>query len=131
MLGLSSLTTKLIVAGLVAAAVAGFWFHYQGLHDEIAVLQGNQRQLETALDLKDTEISVLQDQATNNNERAARSREHLWAAQAKVDEIEGLLARHDLSLLVKRKPGLMTRRFQAGTSAIHAEIEESANAILN
>jgi Tfp pilus assembly protein PilO len=131
MLGLSSLTTKLIVAGLVAAAVAGFWFHYQGLHDEIAVLQGNQRQLETALDLKDTEISVLQDQTANNNERAARSREHLWASQAKVDELEAKLERHDLALLVKRKPGLMTKVFERGTAAVHTEIEEAANATLD
>jgi hypothetical protein len=128
---LSGLSTKLIIAGVVLAVLGGIGLYIRSIINENAVLLGNQRQLETALDLKDTEISVMQDQASSRRERAARSQEHLWAAQAKVDEIEGLLARHDMSLLVKRKPGLMTRRFKAGTAAVHKEIEESANAILN
>ena len=56
MLGFGGLSTKLIIAGVLAAAVLGFWFHYQGLHDEIAVLEGNIRQLDTAVELQAQEL---------------------------------------------------------------------------
>jgi len=128
---LSALTTKLIIAGVVLAVLGGVGLYIRSIINENAVLLGNQRQLETALDLKDTEIVVLQDQAANNNERASRSRKAMWASQAKVDDLEAKLARHDLALLVKRKPGLMTKVFQKGTAAVHNEIEEAANATLD
>lgn len=130
MFGLSGLATKLIIAGMVAAALAGFWFHYQGLHSTIAQLEGDKRQLMTAVDLKDDEIAAMQDMAVSRAERAQVSRTDLWAAQAQVNELEAKLERHDLATLVKRRPGLMTRRFQAGTTAVFAEIERAANETL-
>lgn len=130
MFGLSGLTTKLIIAGLVAAAVVGLWFHYQGLHDEIALLEGNQRQLETAVDLKDDEISAMQDMAVSRRESAQESREALWAAEAQVNELEAKLERHDLATLVKRRPGMVTRRMKAGTEKVFREIEDAANETL-
>jgi hypothetical protein len=130
MFGLSGLATKLIIAGVVLSLIGGFSWHYLSLHDEIALLEGNQRQLETALDLKDDEIATMQDMAVSRRERAQVSRTALWAAQAQVNSLEAKLERHDLSMLVKRRPGLMTRRFQAGTAAVFAEIEEAANETL-
>jgi Tfp pilus assembly protein PilO len=130
MFGLSGLATKLIIAGMVAAALAGFWFHYQGLHSTIAQLEGDKRQLETAVDLKDNEIAAMQDMAASRAERAQVSRKALWAAQAQVDGLEAKLERHDLAMLVKRKPGLMTRRAKAGTRAIFRKIERAANETL-
>ena len=128
---LSALTTKLIIAGVVLTVLGGVGLYIKSIIDDNAILKGNQRQLETALDLKDTEISVMQDQADSRYKRAVESQKLIWAAQVKVDELEGLLARHDLSLLVKRKPGLMTKRFKAGTAAVHKAMEESANATLD
>lgn len=128
---LGGLTTKLIIAGVLVAAGVGLWLHYQGLHDEIAVLQGNQRQLETAIDLKDTEIASYQDMWSSAYERAEDADRKIHAAQDKVDELEQKLERHDLKVLVGRRPGMMTKRFQAGTDAVHNEIEEAANALLN
>ncbi len=127
---LSGLSTKLIIAGVVLAVLGGVGLYIKSIIDENAVLLGNQRQLETALDLKDTEISVMQDQADSNYKRAVESQKQIWKSQAKVDDLEAKLARHDLSYLVKRKPGLMTKVFQKGTAAVHKEIEEAANATL-
>lgn len=130
MFGLGSLTTKLIIAGVAAAALAGLWFHYQGLHDEIAALEVSNAQLSTALDLKAQEVASLQAQADSSRRRAEVAGQTVRAAQARVDALEGLLERHDLAMLVKRKPGLVTRRMRSGTAAVHKEIEDAANEVL-
>jgi hypothetical protein len=84
----------------------------------------------TAVDLKDNEIAAMQDMAVSRRESAQASRTDLWAAQAQVNELEAKLERHDLAMLVKRKPGLMTRRAKAGTRAIFRKIERAANETL-
>ena len=125
---LSGLSTKLIIAGVVLAVLGGVGLYIKSIIDENAVLLGNQRQLETALDLKDTEIASYQDQATTRRELAQEAAQALWASQAKVDDLEAKLSRHDLPLLVKRKPGLVTKVFQKGTEKMKREMEEAANA---
>lgn len=128
---LSGLSTKLIIAGVVLAVLGGVGLYIRSIINENAVLLGNQRQLETALDLKDTEIASYQDQATTRHELAREAQEAMWASQAKVDDLEEKLSKHDLSLLVKRRPKTMTRLMQRGTEQIHIEIEEAANAVLH
>lgn len=130
MFGLGGLSTKLIIAGVVLAVLGGVGLYIKSIIDDNAILKGNQRQLETALDLKDDEIATMQDMAASRSQRAQESRTDLWAAQAQVDALEAKLERHDLSTLVKRKPGLVTRTFQAGTKKIFREIEEAANETL-
>ena len=130
MFGLGGLSTKLIIAGVVLAVLGGVGLYIKSIIDDNAILKGNQRQLETAIDLKDNEIATMQDMAVSRRERAQVSRTALWAAQAQVNALEAKLERHDLTTLVKRKPGLMTRRFQAGTAAAFAEIERAANETL-
>lgn len=128
---LSGLSTKLIIAGVVLAVLGGVGLYIRSIINENAVLLGNQRQLETALDLKDTEIASYQDQATTRHELAQEARQAMWASQAKVDDLEEKLSRHDLPLLVKRRPETMTRLFQKGTADVHREMEEAANAVLD
>jgi len=130
MFGLGGLSTKLIIAGVVLAVLGGVGLYIKSIIDDNAILKGNQRQLETAIDLKDNEIATMQDMAVSRRERAQVSRTALWAAQTKVNELEAKLERHDLAALVKRRPGMMTRRFQAGTDAVFAEIERAANETL-
>lgn len=130
MFGLGGLSTKLIIAGVVLAVLGGVGLYIKSIIDDNAILKGNQRQLETALDLKDGEIAAMQDMASTRAESARESRTALWAAQAQVDGLEAMLERHDLAMLVKRKPGLMTRRAQAGTKRIFRKIERAANETL-
>lgn len=130
MFGLGGLSTKLIIAGVVLAVLGGVGLYIKSIIDDNAILLGNQRQLETALDLKDTEISTMQDMASSRRERAQESRTALWAAEAQVNDLEAKLERHDLATLVRRKPGLMTRRFKAGTKRVFRKIEDAANETL-
>ena len=130
MFGLGGISTKLIIAGVVLAVLGGVGLYIKSIIDDNAILKGNQRQLETALDLKDTEIAAMQDMAVSRAESAKVSREALWAADAQVNALEAKLERHDLAMLVKRKPGLVTRRAQTGTRQILRKIEEAANETL-
>lgn len=127
---LGGLTTKLIIAGVVLAILGGVGLYFKHLIDENAVLLGNQRQLETALDLKDTELASYQDQAATRHRLAQEASQALWASQEKVNELERKLSRHDLPLLVKKKPGLVTKIFQKATDQAHRDIEDAANATL-
>ncbi len=130
MFGLGGISTKLIIAGVVLAVLGGVGLYIKSIIDDNAILKANQRQLETAIDLKDDEIAVYQDMASTRAESAKVSREALWAADDRVNALEAMLERHDLAMLVKRKPGLMTKRFQTGTRAVFREIEEAANETL-
>lgn len=127
---LGGLSTKLIIAGVVLALIGGFALHYLSLHDEIAALEVSNAELETALSLKAQEVVSLKSQAQSTRQRAVVATETLRAAQARVDALEGVLEKHDLKYLIKRKPGLVTRVFQKGTAAVHKEIEDAANATL-
>ena len=130
MLGLSGLSTKLIGAGIVLAVLGAGWLYYQSLLDQITALEVSKAQLETALDLKAQEVASLKSQAQSTRRRADVATETLRAAQARVDALEGVLEKHDLKYLIKRKPGLVTKVFQKGTAAVHKEIEDAANATL-
>lgn len=127
---LSGLTTKLIIAGVVLAVLGGVGLYLKGIIDENAVLQANQKQLETALDLKDTEIASLQDQAASTRERAQVANQKLWAAEKSVSDLEQLLSKHDLTLLTKHRPDTMTRLIQKGTADQLHNTEDAANAQL-
>lgn len=127
---LGGLQTKLIIAGVVLAVLGGVGLYIKSIIDDNAILKGNQRQLETALDLKDTEIASMQDMAASRAVRAQESSKALWAAEAQVNELEAKLERHDLETLVKRRPGMMTKRFQTGTRDIFRRMEEAGNETL-
>jgi len=133
MFGLSGISTKLIIAGVVVTLVSaiGFtlWGHYTGLLDDNATLKANQKQLETALLLKDTEIASMEAQAISRGQLAASSREELKAARAKVDDLRLKLSKHDLGALIVSKPGLVTKAMQRGTRARFLSLEGAANAI--
>lgn len=127
---LSGISTKLIIAGVVIAVLGGVGLYIRSIINENAVLKGNQRQLETALDLKDTEIASLQDQAVSVRQRAEQANQKLLAAEEAVSGLEQKLAKHDLTLLTKHRPKTMTRLIQKGTAEQLNNIEEAANAPL-
>lgn len=128
--GLGGLSTKLIIAAVIVGGLVGLWFHYQGLHDEIAQLEGDKRQLETAVDLKDQEIAVMQDQGASRRERAQEGAQRLWTARAKVSALEAKLSRHDLGTAIASKPEWLTKIMQKGTRKRLKSIEGAANATL-
>jgi len=125
---------KLIVGGIVLivvlAAGATIWWHYKGLLEENKQLAVNQAQLETAVDLKDQEIAVMQDQGVQRRARAHQEAQELWSARAEVSALEEKLAKHDLAVMVRRHPETMTKIFNRGTERALQETEDAANAIL-
>lgn len=125
--------TKLIVAGvatvLLLAAGAAVWLHYKGILEENSTLRENAVALETSIDLKDQEISVMQDQAVDRRERAERSQKELWAARDKVTDLQQKLARHDLGAAIVDKPEWLTKLMQRGTKKRLRSMEDAANAL--
>lgn len=125
---------KLIVGGIVLVVVlaAGWtaWTHYTGLLEANKQLEVNQAQLETAVDLKDQEIQVMQDQGSARRARAHQEAQELWAARAEVNALEEKLAKHDIAVMIKRHPRTMTRLFNRGNKKALADMEDAANAIL-
>lgn len=116
---------KILAVGAVLAVLAGVWWHYTGLQDDLkearaqiaALTVENQVQDATILSLE----GVVADWAAHaealrqTNEAMAQAQTEAAAEQRKLNDV---LARHDLEALSLAKPGLLERRINSGTSRI-------------
>jgi predicted nucleic acid-binding Zn-ribbon protein len=126
---------KLIVAGVVTAVLlaagATVWMHYTGLLEEINVLRENTAKLQTAVQLKDSQISSLEAQAASSKENMETVQADFAQARAQAERVKTLFANHKFDKLAKAKPGLISRKMQRATLKVFQEIEEIGNEVHN
>lgn len=113
---------KLIAALLIAAGVAGFFWHYTNLLKSVGKMetviekeQENHELTKQALAefMAATESNFIRQQQIVE-ERTQRFREHEEA----LYELQTIFSKHDLERLMAAKPGLLERRFNAGTKRV-------------
>ncbi len=123
--------TKLIIGGIVLAvalsALAAGVLHYKGLLAEIKQLHTDKALLQTAVQLKESQIVSLEAQAASSKERMEVVQVDFAKARAEAERVKTLFANHDFDKLAKAKPGLISRKMQRGTAKVFAEIEEVGN----
>ena len=122
---------KLIVGGIVLivalAALSAGILHYRGLLAEIKQLHTDKALLQTAVQLKDSQITSLKAQAESARERQEEVQEKFAEARAQAERVKTLFANHKFDKLARAKPGLISRKMQRATAKVFDEIEEIGN----
>lgn len=128
---------KFAIIGIIALAVVTIiglgYRHYTGLLAENNTLKVNQVTLETAVKQSNAAAqkaaSVAQDWAAHSA-KTAETLETLSALQGEatetIRELKNVLSRHDLEALAAKKPVLVQRRINAGTTSILRELEDAS-----
>ena len=113
---------SLILGGLLLASIAGSTWYVDRLHDQIAILKGNQIALESEVQKQNASIEkFLSDQKENQsklNDMALANQE----AQREVTKLRNTFAKHDLDNLAINKPALVEKMVNRGTKRVKDEL---------
>ncbi len=109
---------SLILGGLSLASISGSAIYIKYLHNQMAILQGNQIVLETKIDEQNASIeNYLADQKRHNAQLDALEKEKAEANRA-VTELRNKFARHDLNNLALMKPKLIENRVNKASAKV-------------
>ena len=113
---------SLILGGLLLASLVGSGWYVDRLHDQIAILKGNQIALESEVQKQNASIEkFLSDQKENQsklNDMALANQE----AQREVTKLRNTFAKHDLDNLAINKPALVEKMVNRGTKRVKDEL---------
>jgi len=112
----------------------GFKFYYDKSEAEKTAmtvqLQGaidNQQRLENALNTQNEKIEKAVEDKKTSDARIELLTIANNQATARIEELRGKFARHDLDMLSLRKPGLIEKVVNRGTVAVFKELEDLTN----
>lgn len=112
----------------------GFKFYYDKSEAEktsmTVQLQGaidNQQRLENALNTQNEKIEKAVEDKKTSDARIELLTIANNQATARIQELRGKFARHDLDMLSLRKPGLIEKVVNRGTVAVLKELEDLTN----
>lgn len=109
---------SLILGGLLLASISGSAIYIKYLHNQMAILQGNQIVLETKIDEQNASIeNYLANQKRHNAQLDALEKEKAEANRA-VTELRNKFARHDLNNLALMKPKLIESRVNKASAKV-------------
>ena len=109
---------SLILGGLLLASISGSAIYIKYLHNQMAILQGNQIVLETKIDEQNASIeNYLANQKRHNAQLDALEKEKAEANRA-VTELRNKFARHDLNNLALMKPKLIENRVNKASAKV-------------
>tara|TARA_R110001599_G_C12001843_1_gene637136 strand:- start:238 stop:636 length:399 start_codon:yes stop_codon:yes gene_type:complete len=118
---------NLILGGLLLSLLAGSVWYVDYLHDQIAILKGNQIALESEVQKQNESIAnYLEEQKRNQsrlNDMAIQNQE----AQREVNKLRNTFAKHDLDNLAINKPALVQKMVNRGTARVKKELIEITN----
>jgi len=120
----------IILASIISFALKFGYDAYTDYQDMIA-LQIEQAEtiaeLEGVNAVNEATITAQREQARENELNRQVLDISLRNSESRVDDLEGLLSRHDLEFLALNKPGLIERRINDATSNVFSDIECSTN----
>ena len=118
---------SLILGGLLLASLVGSGWYVDRLHDQIAILKGNQIALESEVQKQNASIEkFLSDQKENQsklNDMALANQE----AQREVTKLRNTFAKHDLDNLAINKPALVEKMVNRGNFPVQTTVKRPSN----
>ena len=109
---------SLILGGLLLASISGSAIYIKYLHNQMAILQGNQIVLETKIDEQNASIeNYLANQKRHNAQLDALEKEKAESNRA-VTELRNKFASHDLNNLALMKPKLIENRVNKASAKV-------------
>jgi len=113
-----------VFAVLMMAMAGAFYWYYNDTQERIGVLRENAARLETAVQISEESVSMLQDEVKRFAEANRQLQSDLQKAEQYGDELRTKLREHDLTALAIRKPGLLEGKMNGATANLWRELEQ-------
>jgi outer membrane murein-binding lipoprotein Lpp len=104
-----------VLGAVMLAIVAGFYWYYQDSQARIQTLSENNAKLETAVDMNEQTIDILQEDYEQTRQELRRVNEEFSNIRNQNSVLAEKLERHDLGVLGNAKPGLVERIVDSAT----------------
>jgi len=114
----------IIIVGIIGSAAYGAKYYYETTQNTIAQLRENNTKLVVANETNQATINQMQADSQLLQETIMQLNVDLQEATAYKEELISKLQRHDLSRLSLRKPGLIEKRINDGTSQVFDDLEK-------
>ena len=108
----------LIILGVLGAVGFGGYLYYKDTQQRIATLTANNAKLETAIQISEESIALLQSDITKNAELNNTLQKELQTAETYGDQLRATLQKHNLTHLANKKPGLIEKKMQNATNRL-------------
>ncbi len=104
--------------GVLGAVGFGGYLYYKDTQQRIATLTANNAKLETAIQISEESIALLQSDITKNAELNNTLQKELQTAETYGDQLRATLQKHNLTHLANKKPGLIEKKMQNATNRL-------------
>jgi|TARA_R100000995_G_scaffold10519_1_gene4361 hypothetical protein len=118
----------ILVLGFVGGSAYGAYYYYKDSQDRIRTLTENTAKLETAKQLQDDTINAMIEDREKFEELTKDLQTKLNAANAYKDVLINKLRKHDLAKLSLKKPLLVEKKINNGTSKLFKSLEAISGA---
>lgn len=105
----------------------GGYTYFTDMQNKILQLKENNAKLELVAETNQATITALQEDAAENEARAAELEKELKQAEVYQDTLIAKLRRHDLTKLTQQKPGLIEKRVNDASEKLRKELEGITN----
>ena len=113
-----------VMAAILATVLGlGYWY-YQSSQATIATLRENNAKLETAIQISEESIKMLQEDAKKFQELNTQLQASLQKAEAYGDDLRAKLREHNLTALAIKKPALLEGKMNGATANLWRDITE-------
>lgn len=113
----------LIMAGIMGLMLLSFYWYFNWSQEKMAILQANNAKLELAVDEQKKTIEAMAAFQKKQAEDFRTLQEDLNKTTEYKSSLEEKLAKHDLEMLARKKPGLIEKRINDATDQIFKQIE--------
>jgi len=117
----------LIIMGVIGAVGYGGYMYYKDTQQRIATLTENNAKLETAVQISEDSVSLLQNDIAQNAELNRELQKELQIAEGYGDQLRATLQKHNLTHLANKKPGLIERKMQNATNRLWDDLADITN----
>jgi FtsZ-binding cell division protein ZapB len=117
----------LIIMGVLGVVGYGGYMYYKDTQERIATLTANNAKLETAVQISEDSVALLQNDIVKNAELNSKLQNELQIAEGYGDQLRATLQKHNLTHLANKKPGLIERKMQNATNRLWDDLADITN----
>ena len=117
----------LIIMGVLGVVGYGGYMYYKDTQERIATLTANNAKLETAVQISEDSVALLQNDIVKNAELNSKLQNKLQIAEGYGDQLRATLQKHNLTHLANKKPGLIERKMQNATNRLWDDLADITN----
>jgi FtsZ-binding cell division protein ZapB len=114
----------LFIVGILGTVAYGAKYYYDSTQATIATLRENNAKLETAIQISEESIKMLQQDMAKFQELNQQLQADLQQAEAYGDDLRSKLREHNLTALALKKPGLLEGKMNGATAKLWRELEQ-------